>query len=252
MRIVVESVSGKVQFMRGGQTTRLTRDSLLRHGDRIVADLGALCKLEFRSPNDGAVLSAVILTGYSDLSLTEAYVQREASRTQLDLAQGVVRAGVVRTAVPPTYRLRTPRTVVAVRGTEIALIESGDRGDRILMGQIGTAMVHDSIPWFRSVRAGQGTEKPVAEDWRGGRLLRAIENDLLESRVVLHSPHRRRFEVHFDRDNFDLVEFPGDIMSGADAGWERLANGRTIVTRGCTNCRGNNGGNGAPGQPPRP
>src|SRR5207247_1952816 len=116
--------------------------------------------------------------------------------------------------------VRTPRTVVAVRGTEIAEIEVTEWGDRIVMGRIGIAMVHDSTPWFRSARAGQGTEKPVAEDWRGGRLLRAIENDLLESRVVLYSPHRRRGEVHFDRDSFDLVEFPGVNMSGADPGWE--------------------------------
>jgi hypothetical protein len=256
MRIVVESVSGKVQFMREGKAQRVNRDSELRHGDKIVADVGAMCKLEFLHPTSNAVLSAVIMTGYSDLLVSEAYLQGERSRTQLDLSQGVVRAGVVRTAVPPTYRVRTPRTVVAVRGTEIAMIESSERGDVIMMGQIGIGMVHDSIPWFRSVRAGQGTEKPIAEDWRGGRLLRAIENALLESRVVLHGPHRRRNEVHFDRDNFDLVEFPGDNMSGADPNWERLVNEGRISTRGCTNCRaGNLGGAnlaGQPGQPTRP
>jgi hypothetical protein len=252
MRIVVESISGKVQYLRAGQVQRLMKDSELRHGDRVVADVGAVCKLEFQHPTSGAVLSAVIVTGYSDLTMAEAYLQGEQTRTQLDLSQGLIKAGVVRTAVPPTFRVRTPRTVVAVRGTEIAEIEVSDTGDRILMGRIGIAMVHDSIPWFRSVRAGQGTEKQVTEDWRGGRLLRAIENALLESRVVLHGPHRRGGEVVFDRDSFDLVEFPGDNMSGADPGWERLVNsGRVSNNRGCPQCRGGTGGDVLQGRPPR-
>jgi hypothetical protein len=252
MKIVVESVTGKVQFTRDGKSQRVTRESELRHGDKVVADVGAVCKLEFQHPTSAAVLSAVIMTGYTDLLVSEAYLQGGQSRTQLDMSQGVIKAGVVRTSVPPTYRVRTPRTVVAVRGTEIAEIEATEWGDHIVMGRVGIAMVHDSIPWFRSVRAGQATEKPVAEDWRGGRLLRAIENDLLESRVILHSPHRRGGEVNFDRDSFDLVEFPGDNMSGANVGWERFVNGGKVSNRGCPNCgSGNFGRDNFPGRSPR-
>jgi hypothetical protein len=245
MKIVVESISGRVQFARDGSFQRVTKESELRHGDRIVADIGAVCKLEFQHPTSNAVLSAVIITGYTDLLMAEAYLQGGQSRTQLDVSQGVIKAGVVRTSVPPTYRVRTPRTVVAVRGTEIAEIEATEFGDRIVMGRIGVAMVHDSASWFRSVRAGQGTEKPASEDWRGGRLLRAIENDLLDSRVLLNSPHRRRGEVHFDRDNLDLVELPGDNMSGADAGWERIVNAGKLPNRRSGNPSG------SPGRLPR-
>src|SRR5262245_998007 len=84
MKIVVESVSGKVQFTRDGKSYRVTKDSELRHGDRVVADVGAICKLEFQHPTSGAVLSAVIMTGYTDLSVSEAYLQGDQSRTQLD------------------------------------------------------------------------------------------------------------------------------------------------------------------------
>lgn len=239
MKIVVESVSGLVQYSRNADFNRLMRDSVLTHGDKIVAGVGAVCKLEFQHPASGAVLSAVILRGYTELTVTEAYLQGEQSRTQLDVRQGVIRAGVVRTAVPPSYRVRTPRVVVGVRGTEIAEIEvSDDLGDRIRMGRVGTAMSHDVVPWFRSTRAGQGSQKPldVDEGWRGGRLLRAIENAMLDSRVLLTCPHRRGGEVDFDRRNFDLVEFPGDYMSGANPGWERIVNGSKFLGRGCANC----------------
>lgn len=236
MKIVVEAVSGKVQFARDGQFQRMTTSSELRHGDKVVADIGAVCKLEFQHPTSGAVLSAVILTGYTSLTVAEAYLQGDQSRTQLDVSQGLIRAGVVRTAVPPTYRVRTPRTVVAVRGTEIAELDAAEWGDRLVMGRIGIAMVHDAVPWFRSVRAGQGTEKMVTDDWREGRLLRAIENALLESRVILTGPQRRGSEVVFDSDSFDLVEFPGDNMSGANPGWERMINSGKVPSRGCKQC----------------
>ena len=237
MKIIVEDISGKVQFVRDGQLQRMTKESVLTHGDKIVAGLDAIGKLEFQHPTSGAVLSAVIIRGYTELLVAQAYLQGEQSNTQLDVKQGVIKAGVVRTAVPPSYRVRTPRTVLAVRGTEVAEIEATESGDRIRMGRIGTAMVHDSVPWFRSARAGQGTEKPVAEDWRGGRLLRAIEQALIDSRADLRSPHFRGHEVHFDRDSFDFVEFPGDNMSGADPGWERFINSSRTGKGFCSQCR---------------
>jgi hypothetical protein len=244
MKIIVEDVSGKVQFIRDGQFQRMTKESVLTHGDKIVAGLDAISKLEFQHPTSGAVLSAVIIRGYTELTVAQAYLQGEQSTTQLDLKQGVIKAGVVRTAVPPSYRVRTPRTVLAVRGTEVAEIEASESGDRIRMGRVGIAMVHDSVPWFRSVRAGQGTEKPVAEDWRGGRLLRAIEQALIDSRADLRSPHFRGHEVHYDRDSFDFVEFPGDNMSGADPGWQRFINSSRPGRGICAQCRDEANGRG--------
>ena len=237
MKIIVESVQGKVQFERDGQLQRMTQDSVLTHGDKIFAHLDAIGKLEFQHPTSGAVLSAVIIRGYTELTVAQAYLQGEQSTTQLDLKQGVIKAGVVRTAVPPSFRVRTPRTVLAVRGTEVAEVEVSESGDRIRMGRVGIAMVHDSVPWFRSVRTGQGTEKPVTEDWRGGRLLRAIEQALIDSRADLRGPHFRGGEVNYDRDSFDFVEFPGDNMSGADPGWERFINSSRTGKGFCPLCR---------------
>ena len=244
MKIIVESIDGKVQFERDGKLQRMTKDSLLTHGDRIFAQLDAIGKLEFQHPTSGAVLSAVIIRGYTDLTVAQAYLQGEQSSTQLDVKQGVIKAGVVRTAVPPSYRVRTPRTVLAVRGTEVAEVEVTETGDRIRMGSVGIAMVHDGSLWFRSTRAGQGTEKPVSEDWRGGRLLRAIEQALIDSRANLRGPFVRGGEVNFDRDSFDFIEFPGDNMSGADPAWERFINSSRPGKKFCDNCLSVVGGNG--------
>ena len=235
MKIVVESFKGKVQFGRDGKLQLLTKDSELTHGDKITAQLGAVCKLEFQRPTTGAVLSAVIIRGYTELTVTQAYLEGEKSRTRLDVRQGDIKAGVVRTAEPPSYYVVTPSSVTAVRGTEIAEIEATEWGDRIRMGRVGIAMVHDDRPFFRSARAGQGTEKPVTEDWRGGRLLRAIEEALLDSRADLRSPHFRGNEVNYDRDSFDFIEFPGDNRSGAGADWERFTNSSRLP-RKCPTC----------------
>ena len=226
-KIVVESVSGKARYRRDGQFFRLTSTSELRQGDTVVVEEGAVCKLEFQHPTSGAVLSAVILRDYTEVTVAEAYQQGELSRTQLDIPQGNIRAGVVRTAVPPSFRVRTPRVVVGVRGTEVAeLVVSPDYGDTLRMGHIGVVGVHDRVPLFRSVRAGQGTQKRVEGDRRGDTLLRAIEFAVLEYRVSLTGPHRSRMETDFDRQSvFDLFAFPGDNgKAEGNPGWDRIIN----------------------------
>ena len=212
-KIVVESVSGTVRYRRDGKFFRLVTESELTQGDSVVVDGGAVCKLEFQHPTSGAVLGATILRGYTEMTVAQAYLQGELARTQLDIPQGNIRAGVVRTAVPPSFQVRTPRVVVGVRGTEIAELEvSNDRGDYVRMGRVGTTMVHNGVPLSRSARAGQGTRKRVEGDRRGDTLLRAIEDAILENRVVLTGPHRSRMELDFDRhSDFDVVQFPGDF-----------------------------------------
>ncbi|MBT6154684.1 MAG: hypothetical protein HOL01_06265 [Planctomycetaceae bacterium] len=198
--IVVESVSGTVYYTRGGRRQRVTIDSKLSQGDRVHANPGAICKLEFQRPVTEEVLSAVIVRGYSDMEITQALQQGPQTRTLLDVRQGVIRAGVVRTAVPPSFRVRTPRSVVAVRGTEIAELEASiDRGDSLTMGIVGAAMTNDAIPRSRSARAFQGILKRAENDRRGGRLLRAIEVAALRPSRTIAGPHRRGFEVDFVR-----------------------------------------------------
>ena len=161
----------------------------------------------------GKVLSATIIRGYSDVEITQAFQQGRATRSLLDVRQGVICAGVVRTAVPPSFRVRTPRSVVAVRGTEIAELEvSSDRGDSLLMGIVGAAMSNDVVPLFRSARAQQGTIKRTENDRRGGRLLRAIEVANLRPSRIIAGPHRRGFEVDFVRRT--LVSRPIEFNSG--------------------------------------
>jgi len=211
MTIVVEDVRGEVQFQRKQEWQDLTKEIKLTQGDRVMVNIGAILKLEFQQAVSGAVLSAAILRGHTEVSVAEAYTRGEQSRTQLDVNQGVIRVGVVRTAVPPSYQVRTPRQVVGVRGTEIAEIETTPMGDLLRMGRIGIVTMHDNVPLSRSARAGQGSEKRADGNRRDDTLLRAIEFALLDSRVFLHGPHRPQLEVDFDRQSFDLVEFGGDL-----------------------------------------
>lgn len=213
LKVVIESVNGTARFARGGQWQRITPDSTLARGDEIVVDVGATLKLEFQRPDNGAVLSASILRGYSKLTIAEAFQLGEQSATQLDLAQGSMRTGVVRTAVPPSFQVRTPRNVVAVRGTEIAEIESSpDLGDRIRMGRIGVIAVHDRTNRFRSARADQQLNSRIAEDRTGDTLARAIEVATVEYRVTFLGTYRSNVEQEFEISSLVVTEF-----SSADA-----------------------------------
>jgi hypothetical protein len=238
---VVEQVLRKVEYTRDGQTKRVDRSTELKQGDKLVVNVGAVLKLEFQHPTSGAALAGVIMEGFTELTIAEAFQQEGVSRTKLEVPQGVVKAGVVKTAVPPSFLIVTPRDVVAVRGTEIKLVEvSNDFGDFIHMGRLGEIKVHDVIPHYRSVRAGQSTEKLNESDRRLSALLRAIEAELLSHRVVLYGPHRRGLEVAFDRESFDLVEFPFNIgKSEGNPLYERDRNASLSGRGKCPGCSAN-------------
>ena len=238
LTIVVESIRGTVRYRRDSRFRRLTRRTRLQQGDLLVLDVAAACQLRFElSPpsdpvgrpdkatdqssilpvnyqeapavNAAQAIAAIVLRGYTEITVAEAYAQGGATRTQLDMRQGVIRAGVVRTAVPPSFRIRTPRSVVAVRGTEIREIEaSSDRGDFLQMGQIGVTTMTDGVPLTRSVQAEQGSRKEVAPDRRRSRLMRAIENAVLGSRLVIRRPYKSGLEVDQSRRaGFDPLVF---------------------------------------------
>jgi hypothetical protein len=220
MTILVEDVRGEVQFQRENKWQSVAKDSKLTQGDRVLVNIGAILKLEFRHPVSEAVLAATILRGHTDMLVAEAYTQDEQSRTQLDVNQGLLRAGVVKTAVPPSFQVRTPRQVVGVRGTEIAEIEATPMGDYLRMGRLGIVMVHDVVPHYRSARAGQSTEKRNEGNRRDDTLMRAIEHALLDARVLLTGSHRRQLETDFDQQSFDMVEFNGGEV------WKKEGNAR--------------------------
>jgi hypothetical protein len=229
LTIVVESTRGTVRYRRDRRFRRLTRRTRLQQGDLLVLDVAAACQLRFElsrpsdpvgrrdiSTDETSILpvnfqdapavnaaqatAAIVLRGYTEITVAEAYEQGGATRTQLDMRQGVIRAGVVRTAVPPSFRIRTPRSVVAVRGTEIRELEvSSDRGDFLQMGQIGVISMSDDVPLTRSAQAEQGSRKEVAPDRRGSRLMRAIENAVLGSRLVIRGPYKAGLEVDQSR-----------------------------------------------------
>jgi len=225
MLIEVAQVSGDVSYTRRiGERTRVrtvTRVTRLQARDTLHLDVGARCLLLFRNPPQGnarraeafdgvrpvsfrpeapstqgdGVAAAVLFRGYSEASIVVAYQRNQATTIQLDMPQGVVRAGVVPTAVKPSFRIRTPRTVVAVRGTEIREFEiSIDRGDILSMGRSGVVASNIRSGLLRSAQAEQGTRKSTAADRRAGRLIRAINDMIVRTRLVVAGPHRGRIE----------------------------------------------------------
>ena len=227
--IEVESVRGRITYSRKRagriQVRRLGQRTRLQQGDALHLDIGARCQLIFRrapaapaeknqaarvpggirpvvfrpeapEPKGDDVVAAVVLRGYSEVTVARAFQQGQATQTQLDLTQGIIRAGVVKTAVPPLFRIRTPRTVVAVRGTEIRELEASiDRGDILSMGRIGVVANNDRSLLTRSAQAEQGTRKETQPDRRAGRLVRAIIDMPRRIRVVVTGPHKGRIEL---------------------------------------------------------
>jgi len=235
IKIIVESVRGRAAVKRAERFIRLKQGSQLQQGDLVVVQLASVLKLEFQHPASGAVLAAAILRGYTEVTVAEAYVAAEQPRIMLDMPQGLLRAGVVRTAVPPSFVVRSPRVVVAVRGTEIAQLEvSCDRGDRLLMGRVGVTQTHDAVPLRRSARAGQGTQKRTESDRRGGALLRAVEHARLTHRVIQTGPHRAGLEIAYDRHvTFDPLAFnPGEFFrSEGNPGRDRAVHSQVGLGR---------------------
>jgi hypothetical protein len=237
MRIIVESVTGTARFSRNDKWQRITRDSILIHGDGVVVDVGGVLKLEFQSAARGTVLAAVVLRGFTRLTVTEAYERGEQPVTQLDVPQGTLRAGVVRTAVPPSFRVRTPRSVVAVRGTEIAELEiSGDLGDRLRMGRIGTVVVHDLRNQFRSASAEQLVLRRETGYRPADTLVRAIENANLETRALLPEQFRSTTEIRREREVLDVTDLrePPSSTNGAPTRDREINTSRPVrVTNPC-------------------
>jgi len=246
--IEVAQVGGEVSYTRRvGERTRVrtvTRATKLQAGDTLHLDVGARCLLLFRSPppananlapaanvirvvafrpeapstqGDG-VAAAVLFRGYSEASIAVAYQHNQATNIQLDMPQGIARAGVVPTAVKPRFRIRTPRTVVAVRGTEIRELETSiDRGDILSMGRTGVVASNTRFGLLRSAQAEQGTRKTSGLDRRSGRLVRAINDLIVRTRLVLAGPHKGRIEYdQATREARDVYVFgQGDKLKNA-------------------------------------
>ena len=223
--IAVSQVSGDVTYTRRvNNRTRVrtvTLASKLQAGDTVHMDVGARCLLLFRNAGKAAanlapafdairpiafrpeapatdgdgVVAAVLLRGYSEASIAMAFERNQAATIQIDMPQGVARAGVVPTAIKPRFRIRSPRTVVAVRGTEIRELEiSVDRGDILSMGRTGVVAANVRSGLYRSAQSEQGTRKGTGTDRRSSRLVRAIMDLNIRSRVVLAGPHKGRIE----------------------------------------------------------
>jgi hypothetical protein len=189
-KISVQSVRGAVRFKRDGKFQTLKADSQLTEGDTLVADIGGLCQLDFRHPTSGALLSSVVVKGYTELTVAQAYQRGEQSRTQLDVPQGVIKAGVKRSATPPSFNIRTPRVVVGVRGTEIAELRVfPDTGDVLLMGREGSSNSRDTFGNVAGAQSGQAV-------WAvgNGPIQGTVEYTSTTGRIQFSSAHTDRPE----------------------------------------------------------
>ena len=285
MAIEVAQLRGLVSYTRRvGQRTRVrtvTRATKLLAGDTLHLDIGARCLLLFKNPpqpnNDGnanradvgnvirpvayspeapstqgdAVAAAVLFRGYSEVSIAIAYHHNQAATIQLDMPQGIARAGIVPSAVKPRFRIRTPRTVVAVRGTEIRELETSvDRGDILSMGRTGVVATKNSGGPVRSAQAEQGTRKTNAADRRAGRLVRAINDMIVRTRLVIAGPHRSRMEYdQASRETRDAYGFgtADKLKSNGNPAFSRFLNSGTTYDGGKGNQFGGGGGSSGSG-----
>jgi hypothetical protein len=224
-KITVESVRGSVQFARRGQFQDLTTDSELTQGDTLVVETGAVCKLQFKHPDTGVVESAAVVRGYTELTVAEAYQRGELTRTQLDVPQGNLRIGVRRTTTPPSFNVRTPRTVVGVRGTNWG-IRVGQSGDQVDVG--GTGIVSTRDNWDREYSSGpcQAVFARGSGIARGSPLIRSIEYEPYRSRLFLDGPWRDGLEPFFDPYLFEPTLFNPDWgKSEGNPAYEARRNG---------------------------
>ncbi len=276
--IEVSQVNGDVTYTRriNNRTTvrTVTLDSKLQTGDTVHMDVGARCLLMFRKPNraganrgpnfdairpvafrpeapatDGdGVVAAVLLRGYSEAAIAMAYERNQAAAIQLDMPQGVARAGVVPSAIKPRFRIRTPRTVVAVRGTEIRELEvSIDRGDILSMGRTGVVASNTRSGLLRSAQAEQGTRKATGSDRRSARLVRAIIEMTRRNRLVLTGPHKGRIE--FDQATREIQDAQGfgkgdKLKPNGNAKFQKFVNSTSGGSSGQSSTHGEGGGGG--------
>jgi hypothetical protein len=209
-KISVESVRGSVQFARRGVFRDLTTQSELTQGDTLVVETGAVCKLQFRNPSTDAVESAVVIRGYTEVTVAEAYQRGELARTQLDVPQGNLRIGVRRTTTPPSFNVRTPRTVVGVRGTRWGILVS-QSGDQVDVGSTGIVSTRDN--WTREYSSGpcQAVFARGSGIARGSPLVRSIEYEPYRSRLFLNGPWRDGLEPFFDPYLFEPTLFNPEL-----------------------------------------
>jgi FecR protein len=240
-KIVVESVRGAARFGRSGQFRDLTTDSQPSQGDSIVLEAGAVCKLQFQNATTGAVLAAVVVRGYTELTVAEAYQRGEQSRTQLDVPQGNLSVGVKRTTTPPSFNVRTPRVVVGVRGTEIHwfVVTPDAMGDFVRVGSAGVITARDL--WSRqfSMGPGQGTWARNGGDARNNPLMRPIDFNQYVDRVLLSGPWRDGLEPYYDLYLFEPILLnPGSQGDSAgDPGYDRRRNaGEPFTIKGPPCC----------------
>ncbi len=208
-KIVVESVRGSIRFARNKEFHELTTQSELTRGDTMVAEAGAVCRLQFKHPTTGAILSAVVVRGYTEMTVAEAYQRGEVARTQLDVPQGQIRAGVRRTTTPPSFNVRSPRVVIGVRGTEIWDIRVLPWWDELTMGSDGVTYIRDSFGRLFTVDIAQGTRTDG-----DGPVMRPIDFEPFRNRVLFTGPWRDGSESSYDPFNFEPTGFnPGERWS---------------------------------------
>ena len=194
--IGVDSVKGNVFYRRppSDEFVTLTAASHLRQGDTLAADFGAVAKLlfQYRPTKDKSVkTSALIVKGYTEIDLHRALAKGDKTFTWIGMRQGNMRAGVVKTAKPPSYRVRTPQVVVAVRGTEIAELDgSTDLGPRFALGRAGLADVIGRL----GERVRMGREQQTRS---GSPLMRAVQAARLNSFATLTGANQSGQERSF-------------------------------------------------------
>ncbi len=140
---------------------------------------------------------------------------------------------------------------MAVRGTEIRELETSiDRGDILSMGRTGVVATKTSGGPVRSAQAEQGTRKTNAADRRAGRLVRAINDMIVRTRLVIAGPHRSRMEYdQASRETRDAYGFgtADKLKSNGNPAFSRFLNsGTTHGQKG--NQFSNGGGSGADSQ----
>lgn len=202
MDIVVHSVKGNVYYRRppARDFMKVTAATRLRQGDILAVDFGAVIKILFQyhpAKDKPLKTSALVLKGYTEMSLHTALARADKTYTWLDMRQGNLRAGVVKTAKPPSYRVRTPQVVVAIRGSEIGEMDSSeDLGPRFAMGRAGLA---DLVGKFgERVRMGRHQRTRA-----GSPLMRAVATARMNSFAGLTGPNQSGNENRFANRTWD-------------------------------------------------
>jgi len=202
MDIAVDSVKGNVFYRRppSQEFMQVTAATHLRQSDVLAVDFGAVVKLLFEyhpGKEQPTKTSAMILKGYTEMAIHTALAKAGKTYTWLDMRQGNLRAGVVKTAKPPSYRVRTPQVVVAIRGTEIGEMDASmDLGPRFALGRAGLAELMGKFGERRLMAPGQQTRA-------GSPLMLAVQAARLNSYATLTGPNQSGNEQGFANRTWD-------------------------------------------------